>query len=91
MRFPMATPSTHLTRPNYSLEPDRPGSDQSRLTVSEIQFLGEVQFPTGLTVNETELGGISGLTYDPTRNVYYALSDDRSQINSASVVMDLIP
>ncbi|NNL68457.1 MAG: esterase-like activity of phytase family protein, partial [Acidimicrobiia bacterium] len=28
---------------------------------------------------DTEVGGLSGITYDRRRNVYYALSDDRSQ------------
>jgi len=46
--------------------------------VDTIEFLGEVQFETGTEVLGTELGGLSGLTYDAARDVYYALSDDRS-------------
>ena len=53
------------------------------ISVDGLEFLGEVQFPTGLTFEGTEVGGISGLAYDANRGVYYALSDDRSQINPA--------
>lgn len=51
----------------------------SRQSIESIDFLGEVQVPTGFTFAETEVGGLSGLTYDASRNVYYALSDDRSE------------
>lgn len=54
-----------------------------RQTVTNIEFLGEVSFPTGFTFGDTEVGGISGLTYDVANGVYYALSDDRSNINDA--------
>jgi 5'/3'-nucleotidase SurE len=60
--------------------------------VTNLDFLGEVMFPTGFTFAETEVGGISGLTYDAANEVYYALSDDRSTINDArfySVGIDL--
>ena len=48
-----------------------------------MEFLGEVSFETGFTFTNTEVGGISGLTYEETNDVYYALSDDRSTINNA--------
>jgi 3-phytase/alkaline phosphatase D len=54
-----------------------------RKTVSGVNFLGEVTFPTGLQVDGTEVGGISGLAYDASKGIYYGLSDDRSQINPA--------
>ena len=54
-----------------------------RKTVAGVKFLGEVNFPTGLDFNGTEVGGISGLAYDADRGIYYGLSDDRSQINPA--------
>jgi 3-phytase/alkaline phosphatase D len=41
---------------------------------------------------DTEVGGLSGITYDSNRGVYYALSDDRSQTNPAryyTVAIDL--
>lgn len=57
--------------------------DNSRKSFSNLDFLGEVTFDTGFAFADTEVGGISGLTYDAANNVYYALSDDRSSINDA--------
>jgi myo-inositol-hexaphosphate 3-phosphohydrolase len=57
--------------------------NNNRKTITDLDFLGEVTFPTGFTFAETEVGGISGLTYDSANGVYYALSDDRSTINDA--------
>ncbi len=54
-----------------------------RKTVSDVDFIGEVTFPTRLSFKGTEVGGLSGLTYDPSKNLYYSISDDRSQINPA--------
>ena len=48
-----------------------------------LQFLGQAIIPTGATFAGTEVGGLSSITYDPSRNVYYVLSDDCSQINPA--------
>ncbi len=53
-------------------------------TVTNIDFLGQATFPTGsVTVEGTQVGGLSGITYDPAKDVYYSISDDRSQINPA--------
>jgi hypothetical protein len=49
----------------------------------ELQFLGQAIIPTGTTFAGTQVGGLSSITYDAGRNVYYVLSDDRSQINPA--------
>jgi myo-inositol-hexaphosphate 3-phosphohydrolase len=57
--------------------------DDQRREVVDIDFLGEVTFPTGLMFDGTQVGGLSGISYDPGRGVYYAISDDRSQINPA--------
>jgi len=48
-----------------------------------LGFLGEVQYPTGLMFRDTEVGGLSGITYDAARERYYALSDDRSERDPA--------
>ncbi|MDJ0771946.1 MAG: phytase, partial [Mastigocoleus sp. MO_167.B18] len=58
-------------------------NNQDRKNVKGVKFLGEVTFPTGLEVDGTEFGGISGLAYDADKGVYYGLSDDRSQRNPA--------
>lgn len=49
----------------------------------DIEFLGQATLPTGTQFEGTEVGGLSGITYDPTRNVYYAISDDRSEKSPA--------
>ena len=58
-------------------------TNQNRKTVTNVSFLGETSFQTGLDFNGTEVGGLSGIAYDPSKNVYYSLSDDRSTINPA--------
>lgn len=57
--------------------------DDQRREVADIDFLGEVTFPTGFLFEGTQVGGLSGITYDPGRGMYYTISDDRSQINPA--------
>ncbi len=54
-------------------------NSQNRLSVEDVEFLGEVTFPTGFMFNETEVGGLSGLAYDEAQSVYYAIADDRSE------------
>jgi len=58
-------------------------SDFNRQTVSNVEFIGEVTFPTGFTFEGTQVGGLSGITYDRFNNVFYSISDDRSQFNPA--------
>ena len=57
--------------------------DDQRRDVTGIEFLGEATFQTGLTFEGTEVGGLSGITYDPGRGHFYAVSDDRSQLDPA--------
>ena len=54
-------------------KPDHDGAN----TVADVEFLGEVVIPTGATFEGTEIGGLSSISYDPGRGVYYALSDDQ--------------
>lgn len=67
------------TRPNTLDDPVR----RQRLRVTQVDFLGEVSFPTGTTFGGTEVGGLSGLTYDAAQDRYFALSDDRGNTNPA--------
>ncbi|MCC3417253.1 MAG: esterase-like activity of phytase family protein [Microcoleus sp. PH2017_29_MFU_D_A] len=46
--------------------------------VTKIDFIGRAIFPTGSPFGGTEIGGLSGITYDAEKQVYYAISDDRS-------------
>lgn len=46
-------------------------------------FLGKYSLPTGFKINGIEFGGISGLDYDPAQDIFYAISDDRSEFAPA--------
>ncbi|MGL5943093.1 MAG: esterase-like activity of phytase family protein [Waterburya sp.] len=58
-------------------------NDSNDRTVSKIDFIGQATLPTDLTFNNTEVGGLSGISYDSNTNTYYAISDDRSENNPA--------
>jgi hypothetical protein len=47
--------------------------------ITEINFIGAASLPTGFNFQNTELGGLSGITYDQEKDIYYAISDDRGQ------------
>ena len=47
--------------------------------ISNIEFIGEATLPKKLTFQNTEIGGLSGITYDQKNDLYYAISDDRGQ------------
>jgi hypothetical protein len=68
------------------------GASAGRLTTAlsneEVSFgsyelIGTLNFPTGYMFAGTQMGGLSSITYDESRGVYYALSDDQSVINPA--------
>ena len=48
-----------------------------------LNLLGETSLPHRLPVQGTTLGGLSALDYDPVDDLWYALCDDRSDINPA--------
>jgi hypothetical protein len=52
-------------------------------SVTKIDFIGRAIFPTGFQFQGTEVGGLSGVTYDAEKQVYYAISDDRSSKSPA--------
>ncbi len=54
-----------------------------RTTVAEIDFLGQVTFPTGIAFDGTVVGGLSGITYDAENDVFHVIADDRSQFGPA--------
>lgn len=56
-------------------------NEQGRATT--FDFRGEAVLATGFVFAGTEVGGLSGITYDAALDVYYAISDDRSQIGPA--------
>jgi hypothetical protein len=46
-------------------------------TVVDVEFVGQVVVPTGASFEGTEIGGLSSITFDARRAVYYTLSDDQ--------------
>ncbi|MCY7382534.1 MAG: esterase-like activity of phytase family protein [Microcoleus sp. CAN_BIN18] len=54
------------------------GISAQSFAVTQIDLIGRAIFPTGSPFGGTEIGGLSGITYDADKQVYYAISDDRS-------------
>lgn len=48
-----------------------------------MAYLGQVDFPTSYVFDDTTVGGLSAISYDAGRQVYYVISDDRSAKNPA--------
>ena len=48
-----------------------------------LRFIGEATLPHRMAFDGTILGGISGIDYDEARDLYYLLSDDRSDFSPA--------
>jgi hypothetical protein len=63
----------HSTRPATPSNAPRP----------VLAYLGQAQVGFGAMFGDTVIGGLSGLSYDAGRQLYYVISDDRSQQNPA--------
>jgi len=81
----IATPALSAQSTNTSADSSskQKPAQLERVTVADIEFLGEVTFPTGFTYDGTIVGGLSGLTYEADTGRYFAISDDRSQFGPA--------
>ena len=44
----------------------------------QLELLGEQIIPQGTVFKDTPIGGLSGITYSPTDDTFYTVSDDRS-------------
>jgi hypothetical protein len=55
------------------------GGEAAEAPPSPFPFLGEARLASDLVFQGTPVGGLSGITYDAGRGVYYAISDDRSE------------
>ena len=51
--------------------------------ISHLKFLSEYDVPYNKDFQNTIIGGLSGIDYDPEKKVYYIISDDRSEKNPA--------
>ena len=60
-----------------------------RNTVTGIEFLGATTFPTGTTFEGTNLGGLSGVSYDASTGEYAIVSDDRNSARTYTATIDV--
>lgn len=54
------------------------GSAQAHAGI-RLLYIGQATLPTGYTFDGTEVGGLSGIDYNPVTQRYVAISDDRGQ------------
>ena len=45
--------------------------------VGDFEFIGEVEFPTGVTFGGTEIGGLSGIEFNPANETFLVIADDQ--------------
>ena len=57
--------------------------NDGEVSFADYELIGTINFPTGYMFEGTQMGGLSSITYDATRGVFYAISDDQSVINPA--------
>lgn len=55
----------------------------AKASTMTASYLGQQIVPSGFVFNSTTVGGLSGVDYDATSGRYFAISDDRSQVNPA--------
>lgn len=60
-----------------------PSAEATSSKTPPLEYLGQATIATGTTFDGTVVGGLSGIDYDPATQTYYAISDDRSQLNPA--------
>ena len=63
----------------------------SPATERRIRLLGEARLPHRMNFAGTVVGGISGIDYDSAADLWYLLSDDRSDLNPARFYTAKIP
>ncbi|MEO8821183.1 MAG: esterase-like activity of phytase family protein [Ginsengibacter sp.] len=51
--------------------------------INHLKFLSEYIVPYNFQFQNTTVGGLSGIDFNPAKNEYYCISDDRSAINPA--------
>ena len=62
-------------KPADTLSMEPAGALHPRCSASEVDLLGYSDVLDGESYERTKVGALSGLSYDSSRNVYYALSD----------------
>ena len=56
---------------------------QANANISSLYYLGSYVIPFNLKYKNTTVGGLSGIEYDSKSDLYYMISDDRSDKNAA--------
>ncbi|RFS23502.1 esterase-like activity of phytase family protein [Chitinophaga silvatica] len=52
-------------------------------SIGSLKLIGQYNVPYNLSFDNTTVGGLSGIDYDPQTQNYYLICDDRSAINPA--------
>jgi len=55
---------------------------------TDLEFLGQAIVPSGTSFAGTRIGGLSSITYDARRGVYYAVSDDPADVRYYTLRLD---
>ena len=58
---------------------------------AQLTYVGGSEFPARFQFQGTTVGGLSGISYDPGRQLYYVISDDKSDHNPARFYTMRIP
>ncbi|MET0464971.1 MAG: esterase-like activity of phytase family protein [Chitinophagaceae bacterium] len=70
----------------------KPGAKISRYPdVTKLRFVNQFILPSALEFDHTTVGGLSGIDYDPSREVYYMICDDPSAVNPSRFYTMRIP
>ena len=56
---------------------------------TELEFVGQQIIPTATQFQGTQFGGLSGFAYDQRRGVFYALSDDQTNVRFYTLRIDV--
>ena len=64
-----------------------PAAAQSTTEIGGVRFIGAVTVPNDQTVDGTLVGGLSGIDYDPAADLWYLISDDKSDKSPARFYM----
>ncbi|HSQ43669.1 MAG TPA: esterase-like activity of phytase family protein [Ginsengibacter sp.] len=66
---------------NFSCATTKPAPDKG--SVNHLKLLDEYNIPYNTIFKNTVIGGLSGIDYNAAGNIYYMISDDRSDKNPA--------
>jgi len=65
----------------FSVQTVTAKAKDNQVTLASYKLIGTVNIPTGTQFEGTEIGGLSSITYDSKRGVYYTISDDQGTID----------